>query len=99
MSTQFTRAKAWSLKTSSAKRRMRAQAEACLLSLCWKQNYICPYCGCRMVVVTQQRGVPDPEEKATVEHVIPLSKGGTNRKNNLVAACVKCNQARGNQGE
>lgn len=36
-------------------------------------------------------------ETATVDHVIPLSRGGLNNSNNRVLACSPCNQARGNQ--
>lgn len=32
---------------------------------------------------------------ATVDHVIPLSKGGTSARENLVAACWQCNNDRG----
>ncbi|MEO5350687.1 MAG: RNA-guided endonuclease IscB [Magnetococcus sp. YQC-3] len=31
-----------------------------------------------------------------VEHVIPKSKGGTNRLSNLVISCIKCNQSKSN---
>ena len=31
---------------------------------------------------------------ATVEHKIPLSEGGTNADENLVAACQRCNERR-----
>lgn len=33
---------------------------------------------------------------ATVDHRIPLSRGGLNNRNNLVLACAPCNQGRGN---
>jgi 5-methylcytosine-specific restriction endonuclease McrA len=31
-----------------------------------------------------------------VEHIVPKSRGGTDRVSNLALACVKCNQAKGN---
>lgn len=46
----------------------------------------CHYCGTRLTPMT-----------ATVDHVIPRSKGGTNELSNLVLACRKCNQAKGNK--
>ena len=32
---------------------------------------------------------------SSLDHVIPRSKGGTNRLSNLVLACCECNQAKG----
>lgn len=32
----------------------------------------------------------------TIEHVIPKSKGGKNKRGNYVPACLPCNQRRGN---
>ena len=31
----------------------------------------------------------------TIEHIIPLSKGGTNDLNNITLACKDCNQKQG----
>ena len=42
----------------------------------------CVYCG---------------DEANTVDHVIPISKGGTDDPNNLVAACSRCNYSLGNK--
>lgn len=33
-------------------------------------------------------------EAATVDHLLPLSRGGSNRDDNLVLACEPCNRAR-----
>jgi len=33
---------------------------------------------------------------ATLEHIVPLDKGGSNRDDNLALACAHCNQSRGN---
>ena len=50
-----------------------------------RDKYTCQYCG----VVRP----PDLE----VDHVVPRSRGGTDRPNNLVAACHECNRRKGNQ--
>jgi hypothetical protein len=36
------------------------------------------------------------EKNATLEHIIPLSKGGTDEMDNLSISHFQCNQARGN---
>jgi len=48
-------------------------------------NGICPYCG-------------EPFEDGHVDHVIPVSKGGTNDRENLVYVCAQCNLSKGNMG-
>lgn len=45
-----------------------------------KSNCLCARCGTQLYVDTM-----------TVEHVIPLSKGGSNKRVNLVALCESCN--------
>lgn len=37
----------------------------------------------------------DSTYRATVDHVVPKKKGGTNELTNLVAACSRCNNAKG----
>jgi hypothetical protein len=49
-----------------------------------KWNRTCAYCG----------ATDTPLE---VEHIVPKSKGGSNRVSNLTIACVPCNQAKSNQ--
>ena len=36
-------------------------------------------------------------EKPTIEHIRPVSKGGTNASSNLVLACAPCNYAKNNK--
>jgi 5-methylcytosine-specific restriction endonuclease McrA len=48
----------------------------------WQRR--CTYCGAADV----------PLE---IEHIVPKSRGGTNRVSNLCLACEKCNQAKGNR--
>jgi len=49
-----------------------------------KWNRTCAYCG--------KRDVP-----LQIEHIIPRSRGGTNRISNLTIACEKCNLKKGNK--
>ena len=35
-------------------------------------------------------------ESSTIDHVIPLSRGGLDNNNNRVLSCPECNQSRGN---
>jgi 5-methylcytosine-specific restriction endonuclease McrA len=37
------------------------------------------------------------EAKLTIDHVIPLSRGGKDSKDNVVAACLRCNTSKGNK--
>ncbi len=63
---------------------------ALLLRLCARQDGCCHYCGRPM---TLDRG----NRMATLDHVLPLSRGGTHDPDNLVAACYRCNQWKGDE--
>ena len=43
-------------------------------------NDACVYCGC--------------SEKLTIDHILPINRGGTNDIYNLVPACLSCNSAK-----
>ncbi len=51
-----------------------------------KQNGSCGYCGKKM-------------SQPTVDHKIPVSRGGTDVIQNLIAACKACNCSKGNKTE
>lgn len=40
--------------------------------------------------------IPLDAAAGTIDHIVPLSRGGTNGPDNLVLACEPCNQGRGN---
>lgn len=47
-----------------------------------RDGYVCQYCG---------------NDATTVDHVIPISKNGTDEPDNLLSACAKCNYSKGNR--
>ncbi len=49
-----------------------------------KRSTVCHWCG-----------EPLTEQTATVDHVVPLKRGGLNNLNNMVLACEPCNSKRG----
>lgn len=63
------------------KRTSKAQIKARLI----KRGSRCHWCGTGLCYKT-----------ATLDHVRPKSKGGTNRPENLVLSCFACNQEKGN---
>lgn len=54
----------------------------------------CCWCGCEctndfMIIGGQKQPLP---HTATVEHLIPIAKGGQHNINNVAIACFECNQ-------
>ena len=49
------------------------------LAILKRDNYTCGYCGATGV-------------ELEIDHIKPVSKGGTNEQNNLITACKKCNR-------
>lgn len=62
-----------------------------------KSKRVCAYCGKRRLKHTVREHTKEAyRELATIDHVIPLSKGGPRYKEeNLVVACWPCNQKKG----
>lgn len=70
-------------------RREKAKARELRKSRWWRQKLargICHYCGGRFA----------PRE-LTMDHVVPLSRGGLSSKNNLVSSCKSCNSEKHSQ--
>lgn len=55
-----------------------------------RDKYKCWICGCK-VVSTYGKDSCINKDAATLDHVIPLAKGGTHTKDNLKTACRQCN--------
>ena len=55
-----------------------------------RDGYRCQFCG-RSVVELR------PRESLTRDHLVPLSRGGTNIWTNVVTACSPCNTRKGNR--
>jgi 5-methylcytosine-specific restriction endonuclease McrA len=49
-----------------------------------KHNYCCAYCG-------------KSTEKLTMDHIVPVSKGGQHTQSNVVPACSFCNTSKGSR--
>lgn len=52
------------------------------------QNWKCCWCGCQTV------DEPQKANSATIEHVIPKARGGTDDWDNLAMSCQRCNTKR-----
>ena len=55
-------------------------------NIIWRDHNQCQYCANHF-----------PDDKLTMDHIIPKCRGGKNSWNNLVAACKKCNQRKGSR--
>ena len=60
----------------------------------WNENPNCFYCGLK----TNLNYGKTNWLHATIDHVIPLSKGGGDTRENRVLACKGCNFAKSNMG-
>ncbi len=67
-------------------RRERARARELRASQWWKRRRstgLCHYCGKRF-----------PPRELTMDHVVPLVRGGRSTRGNVVPACKACNTAK-----
>jgi len=65
-------------------------------SILEEEGYVC--CMCGVTVVSGGNSMDSLEDNyATIDHVIPLSKGGTSDRGNLRCCCRRCNIGKGNK--
>jgi len=63
--------------------RERANAKALRKSQWWQDKLnqgICHYCGKQF-----------PRDELTMDHIVPVARGGTSTKGNIVPCCKQCN--------
>lgn len=64
----------------------------------WEKNRrICPICKKRARFVAGRGFVVDGYIPFEIDHIIPISKGGTYNKKNLHVICRACNRKKGNE--
>ena len=51
-----------------------------------RDRHICQYCSCKL-----------EGPNATVDHVLPRSRGGKHKWDNVVACCLSCNRKKGDR--
>ena len=64
-------------------KRERHKARQLMESQWWKRRLakgICHYCKC-----------PTPPKELTMDHIVPVARGGRSTKGNVVPACKECN--------
>lgn len=63
------------------------------LAIFERDSFHCVYCGCHCPGGDGRSMAGAP----TIDHVIPIVQGGTNKDDNLATACHRCNTAKHNQ--
>lgn len=79
---------------------MSAQYRRLIARLSEAQNHRCAYCSVRFGAVIyfgRNHWWEPPWTLATVDHFIPRSQGGSYQWANLLAACKRCNELRGDE--
>ena len=66
------------------RRRARERSRVNRIEILDRDKWVCSYCACAL-----------DAEIARVDHIIPISKGGTSDPDNLAAACFACNASKG----
>ena len=83
------------IRKDKAGRRKAAKVRPELLTGDWR----CYLCGTRLTVIENGHSLPaaeKPDNLFTVDHVVPVSRGGGNTPDNRRACCWKCNRAKAN---
>jgi len=60
-----------------------------------RDRYTCAYCGAQ--VGQKRNGRLLGKEDFTVDHILPVSRGGKNTWGNTICACATCNQRKANR--
>jgi len=64
-----------------------------------RDNYICQGCGKKVVLTKDIKTSEDHKLEASLDHIIPRSKGGSDEIDNLRTMCRSCNSKKGDKDE
>lgn len=79
---------------------MPANVSAIQRAQVWiKSKGVCHYCGVKMNYDGPRPGSAQQADTFTVDHKVPLSRGGNSSRKNLVGACRNCNHLKGKMTE
>ena len=67
-------------------RRQKKPVKFSRVNIYGRDNYACQYCGVQRPIV-----------ELTYDHVVPRAQGGTTTWTNIVTACARCNEWKGNR--
>ena len=73
------------------KEEMPQQPQGVGLRTLFKRDKKCFYCGCETVLPLKGIVCAHKPNTATVDHFVPIKRGGTNDPSNKVLACFTCN--------
>lgn len=62
------------------------------LAIYIRDNFICQHCKMDLRNITK-----DIKVRIELDHITPVSKGGSNHQSNLVTSCSRCNLLRGDK--
>lgn len=62
------------------------------LAIYIRDNFICQHCQLNLQTIQPGDGL-----RIELDHLTPVSKGGSNHQSNLVTSCSKCNLERGDR--
>lgn len=62
----------------------------------WRDQGMCRYCG-RQCIPGNKDGYSRGDDLLTIDHIMPVRRGGTYDLDNLVVACGMCNRRKSNR--
>ena len=62
------------------------------LAIYIRDNFVCQHCHRDLRTIDKGNGL-----RIELDHIVPVSKGGTNHQSNLFTSCSQCNNSRGDK--
>ena len=62
-----------------------------------RDEHKCVWCSIPIASIANPAHLPAGTRQATVDHIVPRARGGSNRPSNLITCCAGCNAKRGHR--